>query len=84
MRFGKVGAAVGVGEQPIKCLVDPAAGARMSVGEALANLVFAPITELRVSEVWQSGLGSGCWGAAHQVSGRPCGGGPHVRGGGPG
>lgn len=42
-----VGAATAIGEQPIKILVDPCAGARMSVGEALTNLVFAQISELR-------------------------------------
>ncbi|CAG0892990.1 unnamed protein product [Darwinula stevensoni] len=41
------GAATAIGEQPIKCLVDPEAGARMSLGEALSNLVFAPITSLQ-------------------------------------
>ncbi|KAH7731200.1 phosphoribosylformylglycinamidine synthasechloroplastic [Aphelenchoides avenae] len=41
-----VGAAVGVGEQPVKGLVNAAIGARMSVAEALTNLVFAPITTL--------------------------------------
>uniref|UniRef100_A0A7E4W4A2 phosphoribosylformylglycinamidine synthase n=1 Tax=Panagrellus redivivus TaxID=6233 RepID=A0A7E4W4A2_PANRE len=45
--FEHVGSAIAVGEQPIKGLVDPAIGARMSVGEALTNLVFAPITELQ-------------------------------------
>ncbi|TKR67134.1 hypothetical protein L596_023335 [Steinernema carpocapsae] len=42
-----VGAAIAVGEQPIKGLVCPEAGARMSLAEALTNLVFAPITDLR-------------------------------------
>src|SRR6218665_3367427 len=42
-----VGAATAIGEQTIKILVDPCAGARMSVGEALTNLVFAQISELR-------------------------------------
>ena len=41
--FGKSGAASAIGEQPIKLLVSPAAGARMAVGEALTNLVFAKI-----------------------------------------
>ena len=41
--FGKSGAATAIGEQPIKLLVSPAAGARMAVGEALTNLVFAKI-----------------------------------------
>ena len=42
------GAATAVGEQPIKGLVDAAAGARMSVAEALTNLVFAQISDLKV------------------------------------
>ena len=41
--FGKSGAATAIGEQPVKLLVSPAAGARMAVGEALTNLVFAKI-----------------------------------------
>ncbi|KAE9556208.1 hypothetical protein FO519_000547 [Halicephalobus sp. NKZ332] len=45
--FDTVGAAVSIGEQPIKGFGDPAIGARMSVGEALTNLVFAPITVLQ-------------------------------------
>ena len=44
----KVGSATAIGEQPIKSLIDPAAGARMSVGEALTNLVFARVTDLKV------------------------------------
>jgi phosphoribosylformylglycinamidine synthase len=39
--FGLSGAATAIGEQPVKMLVDPAAGARMAVGEALTNLAFA-------------------------------------------
>jgi phosphoribosylformylglycinamidine synthase len=44
--FGRSGAATAIGEQPIKMLVDPAAGARMAVGEALTNLVWARIDTL--------------------------------------
>ena len=44
--FGVSGAATAIGEQPVKMLVDPAAGARMAVGEALTNLVFAKIDSL--------------------------------------
>lgn len=40
------GAATAIGEQPIKMLVNPAAGARMAVGEALTNLVGAKIDGL--------------------------------------
>ncbi|XP_076273876.1 phosphoribosylformylglycinamidine synthase [Rhynchophorus ferrugineus] len=45
--FGYEGIASSIGEQPIKGLIDVAAGARMSVVEALSNLVFAGISELR-------------------------------------
>ena len=44
--FGFTGIATAIGEQPIKMLVDPAAGARMAVGEALTNLVWARIDDL--------------------------------------
>ncbi len=43
--FGITGGATAIGEQPIKMLVDPAAGARMAVGEAWTNLVWAKIDE---------------------------------------
>uniref|UniRef100_A0A3B1K177 Phosphoribosylformylglycinamidine synthase n=1 Tax=Astyanax mexicanus TaxID=7994 RepID=A0A3B1K177_ASTMX len=45
--FSLQGAATAIGEQPIKGLVSPAAGARMAVGEALTNLVFAQVTALK-------------------------------------
>ncbi|NOR24655.1 MAG: phosphoribosylformylglycinamidine synthase [Desulforhopalus sp.] len=44
--FGKTGIGSAIGEQSIKMLVDPAAGARMAVGEALTNLVWVKIEEL--------------------------------------
>jgi phosphoribosylformylglycinamidine synthase len=44
--FGLSGAATAIGEQPIKMLVSPQAGARMAVGEALTNLVWAKIDTL--------------------------------------
>jgi phosphoribosylformylglycinamidine synthase len=44
--FGLSGAATAIGEQPIKMLLDPAAGARMAVGEALTNLVWARVDGL--------------------------------------
>ncbi|XP_021347578.1 phosphoribosylformylglycinamidine synthase-like isoform X1 [Mizuhopecten yessoensis] len=50
-----VGSATAIGEQPVKGLVNPAAGARMSVGEAMTNLVFARVTErkdIKVSGNW--------------------------------
>jgi phosphoribosylformylglycinamidine synthase len=43
--FAKSGGATAIGEQPIKMLVDPAAGARMAVGEAWTNLVWAKIDD---------------------------------------
>lgn len=36
--FGLTGAAISIGEQPVKVLVNPSAGARMAVGEALTNM----------------------------------------------
>ncbi|GAB4388737.1 MAG: phosphoribosylformylglycinamidine synthase [Thermodesulfovibrionales bacterium] len=53
--FGTTGAAISIGEQPIKGLIDPAAMARMSVAEALTNLVWARATALedvRCSANW--------------------------------
>jgi len=44
--FGLTGIASAIGEQPIKMLVNPAAGARMAVGESLTNLVWAKIDDL--------------------------------------
>jgi phosphoribosylformylglycinamidine synthase len=44
--FGRTGIATAIGEQSIKMLVDPAAGARMAVGEVVTNLVWAKIEEL--------------------------------------
>ncbi|GAB1598507.1 phosphoribosylformylglycinamidine synthase-like [Argonauta hians] len=45
--FDTVGSATAIGEQPIKGLIDPRCGARMSVGESLTNLVFASVTALK-------------------------------------
>jgi phosphoribosylformylglycinamidine synthase len=42
--LGLSGVATASGEQPIKGLVSPRAGARMSAGEALTNLVWAKVT----------------------------------------
>jgi phosphoribosylformylglycinamidine synthase len=53
--FGLTGAAMAIGEQPIKELIDPAAMARMSVGEALTNIVWARVSSLadiRCSANW--------------------------------
>ena len=49
------GAATAIGEQPVKGLLDPAAMARLSVGEALTNLVWARVSaleEVRCSANW--------------------------------
>ena len=49
------GLATAIGEQPIKGLIDPAAMARLSLGEALTNLVWARATSLpdvRASVNW--------------------------------
>nr|QKY14978.1 phosphoribosylformylglycinamidine synthase (PURL) [Polytomella parva] len=49
------GLATAIGEQPIKGLIDPAAMARLALGEALTNLVFARATSLpdvRASVNW--------------------------------
>ncbi len=43
---GLTGAAMSIGEQPLKTLLDPASMARMSVGEALTNIVWAKISSL--------------------------------------
>lgn len=44
-----IGAATALGEQPVKSLLDPKVAARLAVAEALTNLVFALVTDLRVS-----------------------------------
>ncbi len=44
--FGLTGAATSIGEQPVKMILDPKAGARMAVGEALTNLMWARISSL--------------------------------------
>ena len=53
--FGLTGAAISIGEQPVKELIDPAAMARMSVGEALTNIVWAKVSglgDIRCSANW--------------------------------
>jgi len=40
---GKGGVATAVGHAPTVALIDPAAGSRIAIAEALANIVFAPI-----------------------------------------
>ena len=44
--FGLTGAAISIGEQPIKMILNPKAGARMAIAEALTNLVWAKISSL--------------------------------------
>lgn len=51
--FSTTGVAVAVGEQPIKGLISPSAQARMTVGEALTNIVWAKVTSL--SDIKASG-----------------------------
>lgn len=45
--FDTTGSATSIGEQPIKGLISEGANARMSVAEALTNLCFVAITELK-------------------------------------
>jgi phosphoribosylformylglycinamidine synthase len=45
--FGVTGAATAIGEQPNKGLLSPAAMARLAVGEALTNLVWARVSALK-------------------------------------
>lgn len=74
--FSNSGAAIAIGEQPIKMLIDPCAGARMSVGEALTNIVWAKIGSLeniKCSANWMlaaklSGEGSVLYRAARAMS----------------
>ncbi len=44
--WGITGAATSIGEQPLKGLLAPAAMARMALGEALTNLVWAATSGL--------------------------------------
>ncbi len=53
--FGLTGAATSIGEQPIKMLINPKAGARMAIGEALTNIVLAQISkfeDIKCSANW--------------------------------
>ncbi len=45
--FGVTGAATAIGERPIVGLINPAAMARVSVGEALTNLIWARVSGLQ-------------------------------------
>ena len=44
--FGLSGGACAIGEQPMKMIADPQAGARMAVGEAVTNLAWAKVEGL--------------------------------------
>ncbi len=44
--FSVTGAAISIGEQPIKGLISPQAMARLSVGEAVTNIMWAKLTAL--------------------------------------
>lgn len=70
--FELEGSVTAIGEQPIKMLIDPAAGARMAVGEALTNMASAYISdlgEIKCSANWMwaaklPGEGAALWDAA--------------------
>ncbi|RXR32234.1 phosphoribosylformylglycinamidine synthase [Flavobacterium piscinae] len=42
---GKEGIATSIGHSPISALIDPKAGSRNAIGEALSNIVFAPLKD---------------------------------------
>jgi phosphoribosylformylglycinamidine synthase len=42
---GKEGIATSIGHAPISALIDPKAGSRNAIGEALSNIVFAPLKD---------------------------------------
>ncbi|KAG6446478.1 hypothetical protein O3G_MSEX004433 [Manduca sexta] len=73
---GRAGAATSLGSQNIKGLLDPAAGARLSLGEAFTNLVFVGISELedaKCSGNWMwSGKTGGAGGALVAACGALC------------
>ncbi|CAG5040208.1 unnamed protein product [Parnassius apollo] len=69
--FDLVGSATSIGTQNVKGLLDPAAGARLSLGEALTNLVFAGISELedvKCSGNWMWAGKTGAQGASLVVA----------------
>jgi phosphoribosylformylglycinamidine synthase len=74
--LGTTGAAIAIGEQPLKGLVNHAAMARLSVGEALTNIVWAKISaieDIRCSGNWMwapklAGEGAGLYDAAVAMS----------------
>ncbi|SER32534.1 phosphoribosylformylglycinamidine synthase [Faunimonas pinastri] len=59
--FDVSGAAMALGEQPTKMLIDPAAGARMAVGEMLTNMASARVSSIndircRANWMWAAKL----------------------------
>ncbi len=42
---GKEGIATSIGHSPISALINPSAGSRNSIGEALSNIIFAPLKD---------------------------------------
>lgn len=58
------GQSMAMGERPISALINPAASARMAVGEALTNLAAANVADLstvRLSANWMANAASdGC------------------------
>jgi phosphoribosylformylglycinamidine synthase len=42
---GKEGIATSIGHSPISALIDPVAGSRNAIGEALSNIIFAPLKD---------------------------------------
>jgi len=43
--YGKEGIATTIGHSPVSALINPSAGSRNSIGEALSNIVFAPLKD---------------------------------------
>lgn len=60
---GLTGAATAIGEQPLKGLVNPAAMARVALGEALTNLMWAAgtgLADIKASVNWMCAQGPLC------------------------
>ncbi|XP_045446470.1 phosphoribosylformylglycinamidine synthase [Melitaea cinxia] len=68
-----VGSATSIGTQNIKGLLDPAAGARLSLGESLTNLVFAGVSALEDVKCSGNWMWAGKAGAAGAALVRACG-----------
>jgi phosphoribosylformylglycinamidine synthase len=74
--FGLTGAVTSIGEQPIKMILDPGAGARLSVTEAVTNLIFAKVSaleDIKCSANWMwapklSGEGAAMYDAVEAMS----------------